>query len=117
MGLCDAPATFQTLLDGVFCDFIGRFVVVYVDEISICSRTQEELLEHIHTVLFQLRQHQLYVFTKKCSFMATKTEFSGLWVRQEGCSTIGGDQRTGAREWQGEDQVPGVHWHVSVLDT
>ena len=86
MGLCNAPASFQSLMNGVLHDYIDRFLVVYIDDILIYSRTREEHLQHIRCVLERLRKHKSYVSPKRCSFMASETEFLGLRVSREGLS-------------------------------
>ena len=73
-------------MNGVLHDYIDRFLVVYIDDILIYSRKREEHLQHIRCVLERLRKHKLYVSPKKCSFMATETEFLGLRVSCEGLS-------------------------------
>lgn len=84
MGLCNAPATFQSLMNRIFHDCIDRFLVVYIDDILIYSNTKEEHLQHIRAVLERLRQHELYASPKKCTFMNTETEFLGLLVGRDG---------------------------------
>lgn len=84
MGLCNAPATFQSLMNRVFHDYIDRFLVVYIDDILIFSNTREEHLEHIRVVLERLRKHRLYASPKKCSFMNEEAEFLGLVVGRDG---------------------------------
>ena len=54
MGLCNAPATFQTLMNRVFYDCIDVFMVVYTDDLLVFSRTEEEHLEHLNVILSRL---------------------------------------------------------------
>jgi len=49
--------------------FIGKFLIVYFDEILICSRSQEQHLEHLRQVCAMLRNEELYVNPKKCTFL------------------------------------------------
>ncbi|XP_060181990.1 uncharacterized protein LOC132611597 [Lycium barbarum] len=66
--LTNAPATFCTLMNQVFREYIDEFVVVYLDDIVVYSKTLGEHLEHLRKVLARLREHGLYVKLSKCSF-------------------------------------------------
>jgi hypothetical protein len=66
-GLCNAPATFQTVMNGVLREHLGEFVVVYLDDILIFSNTYEEHLDHLRTVLKSLKDNTLYAKTEKCT--------------------------------------------------
>ena len=59
-GLINAPATFQAVMNDVFRNVIGKFVLVYLDDILIYSKTMEEHAEHLHNVLQILRDQHLY---------------------------------------------------------
>lgn len=84
MGLCNAPAIFQTLINMIFQDCIDVFLVVDMADLLFFSKTTLEHLEHLETVLSRLKSEKLYVATKKCSFMAKETEFLGLLVGTDG---------------------------------
>lgn len=87
-GLTNAPATFMHLMNNVFHDSIGKFVIVYLDDILIYSRTFEEHLNHIRHVLQRLREHKLYAGAKKCHFARTSVNFLGFVVSQQGISPV-----------------------------
>ena len=55
-GLSNAPSTFMGLMNGVLHDFIGKFVVVYLDDISIFNRIKEEDMKHFKEVLQRLHE-------------------------------------------------------------
>ena len=76
-GLCNAPATFQSLMNEVLRPYLRKFVVVFLDDILIFSRTWKEHLEHVRTVLSSLRQHQLFCKPSKSLFGATETLYLG----------------------------------------
>ncbi|GBG62048.1 hypothetical protein CBR_g28524 [Chara braunii] len=67
-GLTNAPATFQSLMDKVLREQIGRFVVVYLDDILIFSKSMEEHLKHLEEVLAILKKTQLHLNLEKSEF-------------------------------------------------
>ena len=68
-GLTNAPSTFMRLMNEILKKKLGKFVIVYLDDILIFSKTQEEHLEHIRQVLQRLKEEKLLINLKKCSFM------------------------------------------------
>jgi hypothetical protein len=76
-GLCNAPATFQALMNNVLHPFLRRFVLVFFDDILIYSQTWADHLRHLRAVLTGLRQHHLFVKRSKCSFGATSVAYLG----------------------------------------
>ena len=59
-GLTNAPAHFMYLMNSVFMPELDKFVVVFIDDILIFSKNEEEYAEHIRIVLQRLREHKLY---------------------------------------------------------
>jgi hypothetical protein len=68
-GLTNAPATFQSVMNDMLRPYVGKFVVVYLDDILIFSKTAKEHLSHLKQVLQTLRENQFYANPKKCDFM------------------------------------------------
>src|SRR5262249_9083556 len=81
-GLTNAPATFSTLMNQVFHDYLDKFVVVYIDDIVVYSASLEEHLVHLRLVFDRLRKHQLYVKMEKCEFGQPKIKYLGHVVEQ-----------------------------------
>ena len=85
-GLCNAPATFQTLMNDVFREEVDDFVLVYLDDIMIFSKTPQDHLDHVRRVLQKLHDNQLYAAPNKCRFLQTTVEWLGHVVSNHGIS-------------------------------
>ncbi|CAI5476246.1 unnamed protein product [Closterium sp. Yama58-4] len=86
-GLTNAPATFQTLMKTVLSEFLGSFVVVYLDDILIFSKSKEEHVQHLQKVFEVLRREKLYAKQSKCEFFLPEVEFLGHVVSASGIRT------------------------------
>ncbi len=84
MGLCNAPATFQSLMNRIFYDCLDDFVVVYMDDLLIFSKDEQSHLRHIELVLSRLKDHELFVSPKKCKSLKEEIQFLGLFVGKNG---------------------------------
>src|SRR5271163_792015 len=89
-GLTNTPATFIILMNDIFKKYLDQFVVIYLDDILIYSKTKEEYLKHVRLVLKKLKEHHLYGKMSKCEFIKTKVEYLGYYISAEGISV---DQR------------------------
>nr|CAE02128.2 OSJNBa0035M09.12 [Oryza sativa Japonica Group] len=76
-GLTNAPAFFMNLMNKVFMEFLDKFVVVFIDDILIYSKSEEEHEQHLRLVLEKLKEHQLYAKFSKCDFWLTEVKFLG----------------------------------------
>ncbi|TYK26967.1 pol protein [Cucumis melo var. makuwa] len=85
-GLTNAPAVFMDLMNTVFKDFLDSFVIVFIDDILIYSKTEAEHEEHLHQVLETLRANKLYAKFSKCEIWLKKVTFLGHVVSSEGVS-------------------------------
>ncbi|KAA0025885.1 ty3-gypsy retrotransposon protein [Cucumis melo var. makuwa] len=84
--LTNAPAVFMDLMNRMFKDFLDTFVIVFIDDILIYSKTEAEHEEHLHHVLETLRANKLYVKFSKCEFWLKKVSFLAHVVSSEGIS-------------------------------
>jgi hypothetical protein len=85
-GLTNAPAYFMYLMNKVFMEYLDRFVVVFIDDILIFSKTMEEHEEHLILVLEKLRSNQLYAKFRKCEFWLTEVTVLGHIISAGGVS-------------------------------
>uniref|UniRef100_A0A2N9FUC9 Reverse transcriptase domain-containing protein n=1 Tax=Fagus sylvatica TaxID=28930 RepID=A0A2N9FUC9_FAGSY len=83
-GLTNAPSTFMRLMNHALRAFLGRFVVVYFDDILVYSKSLDEHIEHLHCVLAVLRKEKLYANLKTCYFCLDKVVFLGYLVSGKG---------------------------------
>jgi hypothetical protein len=84
-GLSNAQAIFMCLMNGIFREYLDKFIIVFLDEIIIYSKSEEEHEQHLRMVLQLLREHQLYAKFSKCSFFFSfflcLEESSTSWAR------------------------------------
>jgi hypothetical protein len=104
-GLTNAPATFQTLVNDTFREFLNKFLIVYLDDILIYSNTFEEHLQHLEQVLKVLQDNQLYARPHKCTFAKHELEFCGHIVGN-GVVKVVKSKIQSIREWP---QLKNVH--------
>ncbi|XP_055961021.1 uncharacterized protein LOC130015265, partial [Mercurialis annua] len=83
-GLTNAPAAFMDMMNRVFKPFLDQFVIVFIDDILIYSRSEEEHAFHLRTILQTLREHQLYAKFSKCEFWLDQVTFLGHVVSKDG---------------------------------
>lgn len=85
-GLCNAPATFMRGMHDIFRDYLDKFVVIFLDDILIYSKTKEEHQKHLRLVLQRLREHKLYANVDKCKFFRKQVKFLGHVISADGLS-------------------------------
>jgi hypothetical protein len=83
-GLCNAPATFQSLMNDILRAYLRRFVLVFCDDILIYSTSWADHLRHLRIVLAVLCQHRLFVKRSKCSFGVDTVAYLGHTISGAG---------------------------------
>ena len=83
-GLTNAPAVFMDLMNRVCRPYLDQFVIVFIDDILVYSRSKEEHSDHLRRVLETLRSEKLYAKFSKCEFWIRRVEFLGHVVSEEG---------------------------------
>ena len=83
-GLKNTPLTFQKLMNEVLMEYLDKFVIVYIDDLLIYSKTFEEHIEHIRKIFEKLREVNLMVKLKKCKFCLPSIEFLGHVIGKDG---------------------------------
>ena len=85
-GLTNALAYFMYLMNSVFMPKLDKFVVVFIDDILIYSKNEEDHANHLRVVLQRLRDHRLYAKFSKCEFWLDSVKFLGHTVSSKGIS-------------------------------
>ena len=82
--LTNALATFTSLMNSVLRQYLDKFVIVFIDEILVYSKNEEEHVEHLATMLTFFRENELYVKLIKFSFFQIKVHYLGHVISREG---------------------------------
>ena len=83
-GLTNAPAAIMDLMNRVFKEYLDQFVIVFIDDILVYSKSEEEHERHLRLVLDILREKQLYAKLKKCEFWLHRIPFLGHIISKDG---------------------------------
>jgi hypothetical protein len=83
-GLSNAPIVFMCLMNGIFREYLDKFVIVFLDDILIYSKSEEENEKHLTMVLQVLREHPLYAKLSKFSFYQNQIHYLGHIISEEG---------------------------------
>ncbi|KAM2307855.1 hypothetical protein ACFX1S_030150 [Malus domestica] len=83
-GLTNALAAFMRLMNEVFQQYLDKFVIVFIDDILVYSKSQADHIRHLNLVLRKLREYQLYAKFSKCQFWLTEVAFLGHVISAQG---------------------------------
>ncbi|KAH9724161.1 hypothetical protein KPL70_007389 [Citrus sinensis] len=88
-GLCNAPSTFQAIMNSIFCPYLRQFILVFFDDILVYSPTWELHLTHVRKTLEILKKHSFFVKANKCDFGKHELEYLGHIVTNQGVKVDG----------------------------
>jgi hypothetical protein len=103
-GLTNAPTYFMYLMNKVFVEYLDKFVVVFIDDILVYSRSEEELEEHLCLALQKLRDNRLYAKLSKCEFWMKQVAFLGH-VISKGCISVDPSKVRDVLSWNAPTSV------------
>jgi hypothetical protein len=83
-GLTNAPTYFMDLMNKVFMEYLDKFFIVFINDILVFTKDDEEHKEHFHLVLQKLRDHRLYAKQSKCEFWLRQVTFLSYIILEEG---------------------------------
>eukprot|EP01018_Ginkgo_biloba_P018968 Gb_14602 [translate_table: standard] len=98
-GLTNAPATFMRLMNNIIRPYLGKFVAVFLDDIMVFSKDEEEHKKHLQKVLEVLRPEKLYAKLSKCEFCKEEIEYLGHIVSAKGIS-VDPKKVKAVKEWR-----------------
>ena len=97
-GLCNAPATFMNLMNSIMHEYLDKFVIVFLDDILIYSKTLQEHENHLEKVLIKLREEKLYGKLSKTELVKEEVGFLGHIVNKDGLS-VDPEKVKAVKEW------------------
>ena len=98
-GLTNTPSYFMYLMNKVFMEYLNKFVVVFIDDILVYSKNEEEHEEHLRLVLQKLRENQLYAKFSKCEFWLNEVSFLGHVITDGGIA-VGPSKVRDVLKWE-----------------
>ena len=107
LGLCNAPSTFQRLMNDIMGEYIDDFVLVYLDDILVFSTTEHEHEHHLRLVFQKLREHKLQAKLKKCEFGKPCVKYLGHVVGS-GEVHVDQDKVAAVANWEAPTDIKGV---------
>ena len=98
-GMCNSPATFQSMMDEIFADMTDEgIVIIYMDDVFIFAPDEITLRENMKRVLARLQENDLFLKPAKCEFNKTKVKYLGM-VIEEGKISMDPGKLKGIQDW------------------
>ena len=83
-GFTNAPTNFMCMMNNIFSKYLDKFVLVFIEDILVYSKSKEEHKEHLPIVLRVLREQQLYPKFSKCDFYKPQIQYLGHIISETG---------------------------------
>jgi hypothetical protein len=112
-GLSNTPVVFMCLKNGVFRDYLDKFVIVFLDDILVYSKSEEEHEKHLRMVLQVLINHHLYTKLSKCSFYQRQIHYLGHIISEEGI-VVDPEKVDSIQEWSVPRNVAEVRYFMGL---
>lgn len=112
-GLTNAPATFMRLMNEILQPYLDVFVIVFLDDILIYSKTEEQHVHHVTKVLEILREHKLYAKLSKCAFFQKSITFLGHRFSEDGIH-VDEEKIKAVRQWPVPKNVKAIRSFVGL---
>jgi transposase InsO family protein len=112
-GLCNAPSVYSRIMGDILFEYQNKFVINFLDDTLIYSKTFAEHVAHIRMVLEKLRQNRMFANPEKCQWMQTATSYLGFEISDQGiaCSL---EKVQAITEWPAPNSVKGVRQFVGM---
>jgi len=115
-GMTNSPATFQTMMNDIFQDLIAEgIMVVYLDDILIFTRTEEEYAKTIRQVLQVLQEHKLFLRLEKCEFCKERIEYLKLVISENKVS-MDPVKVAGVQEWSTPENKTNIQTFLDFVN-
>jgi hypothetical protein len=112
--LSNAPVVFMFLMNGVFREYLDKFVIVFLDDILVYSKSEEEHEHHLRIVLQVIREHKLYAKLSKCSYYQKKIHYLGHIISKYGI-VMEPEKIEAIREWSVPKNVTEVKSFMGLV--
>ena len=106
-GPTNAPAYFMNMMNKVFMEFLDKFVMVFINDILVYLKIEEEHKEHLRLVLEKLREHQLYAKFSKCEFWLPEVTYLGHVISGK-CIAVNPERVQAVLDWTPPETVKQV---------
>jgi hypothetical protein len=113
-GLSNTPSIFMCLMNGVFQDYLDKFIIVFLDDILVNSKSEEEHEQHLRMVLQVLKEHQLCAKLSKCSFYQRQIHYLGNIISEEGI-VVDPEKFEAIQEWSAPRNVVKVRSFMGLV--
>ena len=113
-GLTNAPTYFMSMMNKVFMEFLDKFGVLFIDDILVYSKNEEEKKEHLRLVLEKLGEHQLYAKFNKCEFWLKEVGFLRHVISGEGIA-VDPSKVQSITEWMAPTSVGEIRSFLGLI--